>query len=67
VLDSDEGARRLGSGAGAALSPISAGLFNTLFDENAACHIARAMLYEMLRRRREAQPEQIAEQGGNRA
>ena len=59
VLDTDEGARRLGEVALVPhSSPISkSGLlfFNTLFDENAASpHRARPVLFEMLRRRRQA-------------
>jgi len=49
VLDSDDGARRLGEVALVPhSSPISkSGLlfFNTLFDENAACHIALGQCY----------------------
>ena len=49
VLDTDEGARRLGEVAIVPnSSPIShSGLlfFNTLFDENAACHIALGQCY----------------------
>lgn len=49
VLDSDEGARRLGEVALVPhSSPISqSGLlfYNTLFDENAACHIALGQCY----------------------
>ena len=61
VLDTDEGARRLGEVALVPhSSPISkSGLlfFNTLFDENAASpHRARPVLFEMLRRRRQADP-----------
>ncbi len=70
VLDTDEGARRLGEVALVPhSSPISkSGLlfFNTLFDENAACHIALGQCYSkcfvngtMLT------PQQIAAQGGN--
>jgi len=70
VLDSDEGARRLGEVALVPhSSPISqSGLlfYNTLFDENAACHIALGQCYSKcfvdggnLTR------EQIAAQGGN--
>ena len=59
VLDTDEGARRLGEVALVPhSSPISkSGLlfFNTLFDENAASpHRARPVLFEMLRRRRQS-------------
>ncbi len=61
VLDTDEGAARLGEVALVPhSSPISkSGLlfFNTLFDENAASpYRARPMLFEMLRRRRQADP-----------
>ena len=49
VLDTDEGARRLGEVALVPhSSPISkSGLlfYNTLFDENAACHIALGQCY----------------------
>lgn len=49
VLDTDEGARRLGEVALVPhSSPISASgllFFNTLFDENAACHIALGQCY----------------------
>ncbi|WP_145138264.1 aminopeptidase [Roseomonas gilardii] len=50
VLDTDEGARRLGEVALVPhSSPISASgllFFNTLFDENAACHIALGQAYK---------------------
>src|SRR6185437_2861307 len=49
VLDTDEGARRLGEVALVPhSSPISASgilFFNTLFDENASCHIALGQCY----------------------
>ena len=49
VLDSDEGARRLGEVALVPdSSPISQSnilFYNTLFDENAACHIALGQCY----------------------
>ena len=49
VLDTDEGARRLGEVALVPhSSPISASgllFYNTLFDENAACHIALGQCY----------------------
>src|SRR3979490_629742 len=72
VLDTDEGARRLGEVALVPhSSPISkSGLlfFNTLFDENAASHIALGQCYSKCfvdggRRR----PQQIAAQGGNKS
>src|SRR3954468_21025664 len=72
VLDTDEGARRLGE---VALlphsSPISkSGLlfFNTLFDENAACHIALGQCYsKCFIDGGKLTPEQIAAQGGNKS
>ena len=72
VLDTDEGARRLGE---AALvphsSPISkSGLlfFHTLFDENAACHIAFGQCYsKCFLDGAKLSPEQIAAQGGNKS
>ncbi|PQO24755.1 aminopeptidase [Rhodobacteraceae bacterium WD3A24] len=70
VLDSDEGARRLGEVALVPhSSPISqSGLlfYNTLFDENAACHIALGQCYsKCFVDGDKLSPEQIAAQGGN--
>ena len=70
VLDTDEGARRLGEVALVPhSSPISkSGLlfFNTLFDENAACHIALGQCYsKCFIDGARLTPEQIAAQGGN--
>jgi len=70
VLDTDEGARRLGEVALVPhSSPISkSGLlfFNTLFDENAACHIALGQCYsKCFIDGTKLAPEQIAAQGGN--
>jgi aminopeptidase len=70
VLDTDEGARRLGEVALVPhSSPISkSGLlfFNTLFDENAACHIALGQCYsKCFVDGGNLTPEQIAAQGGN--
>ncbi|MFN3670964.1 MAG: aminopeptidase [Bosea sp. (in: a-proteobacteria)] len=70
VLDTDEGARRLGEVALVPhSSPISkSGLlfFNTLFDENAACHIALGQCYsKCFLDGATLSPEQIAAQGGN--
>jgi aminopeptidase len=70
VLDTDEGARRLGEVALVPhSSPISkSGLlfFNTLFDENAACHIALGQCYsKCFVDGGKLTPEQIAAQGGN--
>jgi len=70
VLDTDEGARRLGEVALVPhSSPISkSGLlfFNTLFDENAACHIALGQCYsKCFLDGASLTPQQIAAQGGN--
>jgi aminopeptidase len=70
VLDTDEGARRLGEVALVPnSSPISkSGLlfFNTLFDENAACHIALGQCYsKCFVDGTKLAPAQIAAQGGN--
>ena len=70
VLDTDEGSRRLGEVALVPhSSPIShSGLlfFNTLFDENAACHIALGQCYsKCFVDGTKLTPEQITAQGGN--
>ncbi|MTH79864.1 aminopeptidase [Paracoccus aestuariivivens] len=70
MIDSDEGARRLGEVALVPYSsPISqTGLlfYNTLFDENAACHIAMGQCYsKCFLDGASLSPEQIAAQGGN--
>ncbi|MHB2168696.1 aminopeptidase [Alsobacter sp. R-9] len=72
VLDTDEGARRLGEVALVPhSSPISkSGLlfYNTLFDENAACHIALGQCYaKCFVDGTSLKPEQIAAQGGNKS
>jgi aminopeptidase len=72
VLDTDEGARRLGEVALVPhSSPISkSGLlfFNTLFDENAACHIALGQCYsKCFVDGAKLSPEQIAARGGNKS
>ncbi|WP_309085734.1 aminopeptidase [Chelativorans sp.] len=72
VLDTDEGARRLGEVALVPhSSPISkSGIlyFNTLFDENASCHIALGQCYsKCLVDGDKLTPEQIAAQGGNKS
>ena len=72
VLDTDEGARRLGE---VALVPNSSPIarsgllfFNTLFDENAACHIAVGQCYsKCFVDGANLSPEQIAAQGGNKS
>ncbi len=70
VLDTDEGARRLGEVALVPhSSPISqSGLlfYNTLFDENAASHIALGQCYsKCFIDGARLTPEQIKAQGGN--
>ena len=72
VLDTDDGARRLGEVALVPhSSPISkSGLlfYNTLFDENAACHIALGQCYsDCFVNGASLTPEQIAAQGGNKS
>jgi aminopeptidase len=72
VLDIDEGARRLGEVALVPhSSPISASgllFYNTLFDENAACHIALGQCYsKCFVDGGKLTPEQIAAQGGNKS
>jgi aminopeptidase len=72
VLDTDEGSRRLGEVALVPhSSPISqSGLlfYNTLFDENAACHIALGQCYsKCFVDGAKLTPEQIAAQGGNKS
>ncbi|KPF47401.1 aminopeptidase [Rhizobium sp. AAP43] len=70
VLDTDEGARRLGEVALVPhSSPISASgvlFYNTLFDENASCHIALGQCYSKCFLDGAAlSQEQIKAQGGN--
>ena len=70
MIDSDEGARRLGEVALVPhSSPISqTGLlfYNTLFDENAACHIAMGQCYsKCFLDGASLTAEQVAAQGGN--
>ena len=70
LLDTDEGARKLGEVALVPhFSPISqSGLlfYNTLYDENAACHIALGQCYsKCFLDGATLTPEQIADQGGN--
>ena len=72
VLDTDEGARRLGEVALVPhSSPISkSGLlfYNTLFDENAACHIALGQCYsKCFLDGGKLSAQQIAAQGGNKS
>lgn len=70
VLDTDEGARRIGEVALVPhSSPISASgvlFYNTLFDENASCHIALGQCYsKCFLDGASLSQEQIAAQGGN--
>ncbi|MGV1773184.1 aminopeptidase [Agrobacterium vitis] len=70
VLETDEGARRLGEVALVPhSSPISASgilFYNTLFDENASCHIALGQCYsKCFLDGASLTPEQIKAQGGN--
>ncbi len=72
VLDSDDGARRLGEVALVPnSSPISkSGLlfFNTLFDENAACHIALGQCYaKCFVGGDKLTADEIAARGGNKS
>jgi aminopeptidase len=72
VLDTDEGARRLGEVALVPhSSPISrSGLlfYNTLFDENAASHVALGQCYsKCFIDGTKLSPQQIAAQGGNQS
>ena len=70
ILDSDDGARRLGEVALVPhSSPISqSGLlfYNTLFDENAACHIALGQCYSKCFKGDEnLSKDEISKLGGN--
>ena len=72
VLDTDEGARRLGEVALVPhSSPISKSgilFYNTLFDENASCHIALGQCYSKCFRNGTAlSPDEIAKRGGNKS
>ena len=72
MISADEGARRLGEVALVpASSPIArSGLlfFNTLFDENAACHIALGQSYSRcFTDRGKAGAEALAARGANRS
>ena len=70
LLDSDEGARRLGEVALVPhSSPISQSeliFYNTLFDENAACHIALGQCYtKCFRNGENLTRDQVKSLGGN--
>ena len=70
MIETDEGARRLGEvSLVPASSPIAASgllFLNTLFDENAACHIALGQAYSTcLKDGDKLTPEQLAAKGAN--
>ena len=70
VLDTDEGARRLGEVALVPhSSPISASgilFYNTLLDENASCHIALGQCYsKCFINGDKLSADEIAAKGGN--
>ena len=72
LLDTDEGSQRLGEVALVPhSSPISKGgllFFNTLFDENAACHIALGQCYsKCFVNGADLSSEEIARRGGNKS
>ncbi len=72
VLDTDDGARRLGEVALVPhSSPISKSgilFLNTLFDENASCHIALGQCYsKCFIGGDKLTPDQVAAQGGNKS
>lgn len=72
VLDTDEGARRLGEVALVPhSSPISKSgvlFYNTLFDENASCHIALGQCYsKCFLDGASLTPEEVAAKGGNKS
>ena len=70
LLDTDEGARRLGEVAlvphGSPISQSELLFYNTLFDENAACHIALGQCYsKCFKNGAELSGEDVTERGGN--
>lgn len=70
MIETDDGARRLGEvSLVPASSPIAASgllFLNTLFDENAACHIALGQAYSScLKEGDKLTPEQLAARGAN--
>ncbi len=72
LLDTDEGARRIGEVALVPhSSPISASgvlFYNTLYDENAACHIALGQCYaDCFVGGTSMSPEEIQRRGGNKS
>lgn len=72
LIDTDEGARRLGEVALVpASSPIASSgklFFNTLFDENAASHVALGQAYtSCMRGGEKLSPEELAAKGANKS
>ena len=72
VLDTDEGARKLGEVAlvpdGSPISRSGLLFFNTLFDENAASHIALGQAYsKCFRNGTSLSAEELASKGANRS
>ena len=69
VLDSDDGSRRLGEVAlvpnSSPISQLGITFFNTLFDENAASHIALGQCYTKCFKNKNLSNDQIKQQGGN--
>ena len=70
LLDTDEGARRLGEVAlvphGSPISQSNLLFFNTLFDENAACHIALGQCYsKCFKNGDKLSNDEVVERGGN--
>jgi aminopeptidase len=69
VLDTDEGARRLGEVAlvphGSPISQSGLLFYNTLFDENAASHVALGQCYSVCFDEEGLSSEEVAKRGGN--
>ncbi len=69
VLDSDEGSRRLGEVAlvpnSSPISQLGITFYNTLFDENAASHIALGQCYTKCFKDKNLNHEEIKSRGGN--
>ena len=70
VLDSDEGSRRLGEVAlvpnSSPNSQLGITFYNTLFDENAASHIALGQCYsKCFKSKKDLSKEEITQRGGN--
>lgn len=70
LLDTDEGSRHLGEVAlisyDSPISNLGILFFNTLFDENASCHLALGRCYpENVQGGTEMDPQQLADAGGN--